>query len=172
MDGKAYQFKTPFADFLGIWFSFSTSTMILQTPSIPLPCLSNYLLKKSSPSVQTVSRTRPWFPANNPKGPNLATNLGKCYLKDVQLAGFKPGYQFQALPTAVGVCVGRVGVGGECCPVCWSSSLGDCPPNYPKQIIISPKIPCIVKWVSLEKSFYCSMQMKYKSLCTLHLFAL
>ena len=87
--------------------------------------VSNYLLEKSSLLFHIVWKTRPWFSANNPNGPNLATNLGKCYLKDFQRHSWlQPGYQFQDLLAVV--------EGGESCPVCWASSSGGCPPNYPK----------------------------------------
>lgn len=50
---------------------------------------------------------------NDPRGPNLATNLGKCYPKEVEsTAGcLQPGYQFQDLLT-VSEGAELVGAGG------------------------------------------------------------
>lgn len=130
-------------------FSPSLLTHSLQTLSVPQHCVSNYFLKKkkkkkASPLFQMVSRTRPWFSANNPNGPNLATNLSKCYLKDFQRRSWLASTRVPI--SGVAYSCG----GGESCP---GSSLGAVFPITLNRPIIPRKIPCIVKQVSLEKSF-------------------
>ena len=130
-------------------FSPSCLTHSLQTLSVPQCCLClitslKKKKKKASPLFQTVSRTRPWFSANNPNGPNLATNLSKCYLKDFQRHSWLASTRVPI--SGVAYSCG----GGESCP---GSSLGAVHPITLNRPIIPRKIPCIVKQVSLEKSF-------------------
>lgn len=126
-----------------VWLTVSKLSVCLSTVCL-ITSLKKKKKKKASPLFQMVSRTRPWFSANNPNGPNLATNLSKCYLKDFQRRSWLASTRVPI--SGVAYSCG----GGESCP---GSSLGAVFPITLNRPIIPRKIPCIVKQVSLEKSF-------------------